>query len=216
MTSPSAGEGKTTIIANLGVCLAQAGQRVIIACCDLRRPRLHEFFGLDNAVGFTSVLLGQMPAFAALQPVAGEPNLSILASGPLPSNPSELLSTDRAAEVLAALRGEADIVLIDSPPLLPVTDAAVLTRLVDGTVLVVTVGSTTRKQISQALEVLGQVDAPLIGTVLNNVSAEGSYYYKYEPDPTPRRQQPLPLRGNGKLPPPPIPRPRGEKGARSH
>ncbi len=196
VTSPSAGEGKTTILANLGVSMAQAGQRVILAGCDLRRPRLHEFFGVTNTTGFTSVLLGQMPAFAALQQVANEPNLFILASGPLPSNPSELLSTDRAAEVLAALQGEADIVLIDSPPLLPVTDAAVLTRLVDATLLVVTVGSTTRKQIAQALEVLGQVDAPLIGTVLNNVGSEGSYTYKYEPDQAPRRRQPLPTKGN--------------------
>ncbi len=180
VTSPSAGEGKTTILSNLGIALAQVGQRVIITCCDLRRPRLHEFFGLDNTVGFTSVLLGERPAYSALQKVRGEPNMRILASGPLPANPSELLSTDRAVEVLAALEGESDIVLVDSPPILPVTDAAVLTRVVDGVLLVVTVGSTTRKQIAQALEVLRQVDAPLIGTVLNNVSPEGSYSYVYQ------------------------------------
>lgn len=180
ITSPSAGEGKTTILSNLGVALAQVGQRVIICCCDLRRPRLHEFFGLNNSVGFTSVLLGKTPLLAALQTVPSEPSLRILASGPLPANPSELLSTERAAEVLVALQGEADIVLIDSPPIVPVTDAAVLTRLVDGTLLVVTVGSTSRKHVSQALEVLNQVGARLLGTVLNNVGSEGSYAYTYE------------------------------------
>lgn len=179
VTSPSAGEGKTTILSNLGVSLAQVGQRVIIACCDLRRPRLHEFFGVDNTVGFTSVLLGELPVFATLQQVDNEPNIRILASGLLPPNPSELLSSERAGEVLAALQGEADIVLIDSPPILPVTDAAILTRLVDATLLVVTVGTTTRRQITQALEVLDQVDAPLLGTVLNNVTPEGPYGYAY-------------------------------------
>lgn len=200
ITSPSAGEGKTTILANLGVALAQVGQRVVIAGCDLRRPRLHEFFGVDNSVGFTSVLLGERPVFAALQKVRDEPNIRILAAGPLPPNPSELLSTERAGEVLSALQGEADIVLIDSPPILPVTDAAVLTRLVDATLLVVTVGSTTRRQVTQALEILGQVDAPLLGTILNNVSSEGEYSYVYQsyradPDP-PRRSSPArPRRG---------------------
>jgi non-specific protein-tyrosine kinase len=207
VTSPSAGEGKTTVLANLGIALAQVGQRVIIACCDLRRPRLHEFFGLDNSVGFTSVLLGELPVFAALQKVPGEPNVRILASGPLPVNPSELLSTERAMEVLAALQGEADIVLVDSPPVLPVTDAAVLTRLVDATLLVVTVGSTTRKHVAQALETLRQVDAPLIGTVLNNVSPEGSYSYVYQPyqvDPGPLRTRPAP-RPDGNGGPRPVP-----------
>ncbi len=198
VTSPSAGEGKSTLLSNLGVALAQVGQRVIITCCDLRRPRLHEFFGLDNSVGFTSVVLGELPAFAALQRVKGQPNIRILASGPLPANPSELLSTERAVEVLAALTGEADIVLIDSPPILPVTDAAVLTRMVDGTLLVVTAGSTTRKQVTQALQVLAQVDAPLIGTVLNDFSAEASYGYVYRPYHTvaapPNPNQPLPPR----------------------
>ncbi|MDQ6614703.1 MAG: polysaccharide biosynthesis tyrosine autokinase [Actinomycetota bacterium] len=215
ITSPSAGEGKTTILSNLGVALAQVGQRVIITCCDLRRPRLHEFFGLDNSVGFTSALLGEVPVFAALQQVEGVPNLRILASGPLPVNPSELLSTERAAEVLAALQAEADIILIDSPPILPVTDAAVLTRLADATLLVVTVGSTTRRHVSEALEVLGRVEAPLLGTVLNNISSEGSYSYVYRPyyAAASTSRQPEPPHENGdrgqSWPPTPSPTPSG-------
>lgn len=187
ITSPSPGEGKTTTLVNLGVALAQVGQEVILTCCDLRRPRLHEFFDLDNNIGFTSVLLGNVPASAALQDVPGVPGLRVLASGPLPPNPSELLSSARAAEVLTALRGAADMILIDSPPVLPVTDAAVLSGLVDSTLLVVTAGSTTRRQAAQAVAVLAQVDAPLLAVVLNGLTADGSYgsaynYYRYEHD----------------------------------
>jgi polysaccharide biosynthesis transport protein len=194
VTSPSAAEGKTTTLANLGVALAQAGQRVVVVCCDLRRPRLHEFFGLDNSVGFTSVLLGELPVSAALQNVAGLDNLRVLASGPIPPNPSELLSSRRAAEAIASLHGQTDVILIDSPPVLPVTDAAVLSSRVDAVLLVASVGVTTRKELGRALEVLAQVDAPLIGTVLNGATGEGSYgygygygYYRYD-EATPRRR----------------------------
>jgi tyrosine-protein kinase len=211
VTSPSAGDGKTTVLSNLGLTLAQVGQRVIIACCDLRRPRLHEFFGLTNTVGFTSVVLGEQPVFTVLQQVPGVPDLRILASGPLPANPAEMLSSARAGEVLAALQGDADIVLIDSPPILPVTDAAVLTRLVDGTLLVVTEGATTRKQVSQALAILGQVDAVVLGTVLNEVSADDSYRYAYQPYAADRRAvaPSRPDNGSGAAVPPRPPSPPG-------
>jgi polysaccharide biosynthesis transport protein len=185
VTSPSAAEGKTTTLANLGAALAQAGQRVVLSCCDLRRPRIHQFFGLDNTVGLTSVLLGELPISAALQPVPGVENLWVLASGPLPPNPSELLSSGRTAEVIASLQGHADVVLIDSPPVLPVTDAVVLSTRVDAVLLVATVGATTGKALRRALEMLNQVGAPVIGTVLNGATGEGSYgygyqYYRYE------------------------------------
>jgi succinoglycan biosynthesis transport protein ExoP len=186
VTSPSPSEGKTTTLTNLGVALAQVGQRVIIVCCDLRRPRLHEFFGMSNELGFTSVLLGHVPAANALQDVPGVKGLKILPSGPLPPNPSELLSSPRAAEVLVALQGLADFVLVDSPPVIPVTDAAVLSGLVDATLVVATAGLTTRRQLRQAIETLEQVDAPILGTVLNRVGSGDSYgygryrYYRYE------------------------------------
>jgi receptor protein-tyrosine kinase len=179
ITSPTASEGKTTTLANLGVALASAGQRVVISCSDLRRPRIHEFFGLDNAVGLTSVILGEVPLSAAVQRVPDVENLYILASGPLPPNPSELLSSDHAADVLAALRAEYDMVLLDSPPVLPVTDAAVLSSRVDATLLVATAGMTTRRSVSRAVELLHQVEAPLVGSVLNGVKDEGGYGYGY-------------------------------------
>ena len=180
VTSPSAGEGKTTTTANLAVALARAGGRVVIVSCDLRRPRLHEFFGLSNELGFTSVLLGEAPLSAALQQVTAlDYKLWLLASGPLPPNPSELLSSPRAAEVLNGLRAYADTIIIDCPPMLPVTDAVALSDKVDATLLVVSAGTSTGKQVSRCVEMLRQVGAPLVGTILNNAPSEAAYGYAY-------------------------------------
>lgn len=175
MTSASAQEGKTTTLSNLAVAFASSGLRTVVVCCDLRRPRLHEFFGLDNAVGFTSVLLGNVALSKALQPVPGQDRLLVLASGPLPPNPAELLSSSRTADLLRTLAAQADIVLVDCPPVLPVTDSIVLSQRVDATVLVVSARSTTRKAAHRAAEMLHQVNAPLIGAVLNGVTEEGGY-----------------------------------------
>ncbi len=180
MTSPNAQEGKTTTLANLGVALANAGQRVCICCCDLRRPRVHEFFGLENALGLTSVILGGQSLSAAVQAVPEVDGLFLLASGPQPPNPSELLASPRAAEVLRALASRYDIVLVDSPPILPVTDGAVIAGFVDATVLTVAAGATTRREISRTMQILEQVHAPMIGFVFNGVSGStGGTYYRY-------------------------------------
>ena len=133
---------------------------MLVVCCDLRRPRIHEFFGLGNEVGFTSALLGKVPLADAIQAVPDQPGIDLLASGPLPPNPSELLSSNRTAEVLNTLRVEYDIVLVDSPPMLPVTDALVLSRRVDAVLLVSVAGATTRKEVVRATELLIQVEAP--------------------------------------------------------
>jgi capsular exopolysaccharide synthesis family protein len=180
ITSANPQEGKTTTLANLAVALARSGSTVAIVCCDLRRPRVHEFFGLDNEVGFTSVLLGKVPLAGAVQEVPDQARLSLLASGPLPPNPSELLSSKRTVEVLGSLQAEFDIVLIDAPPVLPVTDALVLSGRVDATLLVAVAGATTRKEAARSVELLRQVDAPLVGAVLNGVDTEGSYGYAYQ------------------------------------
>lgn len=180
VTSPIASEGKTTTLANLAITFSQAGLQVIAVCCDLRRPRLHEFFDLPNDIGFTSVLLGQVPLTSALQSVPGTARLRVLASGPILSNPSELLSSSRTTDLLAELAGEADIVLVDCPPVLPVTDAAVLATKVDGTLVVASAGSTTHKELTRVLEVLGQVDASVLGVVLNGGATETSYAYRYQ------------------------------------
>lgn len=176
VTSPMPGDGKTTTLANLAVTFALSGKKVIMVCCDLRRPRLFEFFGLSNTIGFTSVLLGQTPLSLALQdvPIHGG-SLRLLPSGPLPPNPSELLTAPRAGELLQALQAEADVVLIDSPPLLPVTDALVLSGEADGVLVVTTVGKTSKKDLSRLRGQAAQVEAPLIGFVLNGCSEDAGY-----------------------------------------
>ena len=179
MTSPVKAEGKSTTMSNLAVSFARAGQRVIVVDCDLRRPRLHQFFGAHNDVGFTSVLLGDAPLSAALQDVGGEENLRVLASGPLPPNPSELLSSRRTVEVLTALQADADVVLLDSPPVLPVSDSLALSARVDATLVVVSARESRRKQLHRALELLEQVDAPIIGMVLNGVGRESRFGRAY-------------------------------------
>ncbi|MGH9013434.1 MAG: polysaccharide biosynthesis tyrosine autokinase [Acidimicrobiia bacterium] len=179
VTSPIAAEGKTTTVANLAAMLARAGQRVVIVDLDLRRSRVHEYFDLPNDVGFTSVLLGRQPLATALQRVPGEEHLSLLASGPFPPNPSELLGSPLTKGLLEELAAQADTVIIDSPPVLPVTDAAVVSTWADATLLVVMAGFTTRKRLQRAVAKLGQVDARLVGAVFNRTAREVDYGYGY-------------------------------------
>jgi capsular exopolysaccharide synthesis family protein len=192
VTSPNLGEGKTTTIANLGVALACAGVNVCIVDCDLRRPRLAALFGLESTVGFTSVLLGQSTLDSALQ--ASEalgPFLRILSAGPIPPNPSELLASSRMQSVVEALAERYDIVLIDTPPTLPVSDALVVSRMADAVLMVASVGSTNRRDMHRALELMGNVSAPVIGSVLNKAkeSARDDYGYgQYTTQSAPAKQ----------------------------
>jgi capsular exopolysaccharide synthesis family protein len=179
ITSSVPDEGKTTAVANLAVSFARAGQRVIVVSCDLRRPRIHEFFGVDNRIGLTSVLIGQVALSEALQAVEGEPRLRILASGPVPPNPAEILSLDRVREVIDVLADNADVVLLDCPPVLPVTDALLLSRLVDGMLVLAAAKSTSRRDLGRTIQLLHQVQAPVLGTILNRVPAAGGYAYGY-------------------------------------
>jgi len=179
VTSATSSEGKTTTLVNLAVALARADQRVVVVDCDLRRPRVHEFFDLDPEVGFTSVLVGDVALSAALQQVPDVQGLRVLAAGPIPPNPSELLSGPRTTEILAILAADADVVLIDSPPVLPVSDAAALCRQVDGTLVVANANTTRKKQLTRALEQLHQVEAVVVGLVLNRVGGRSSGYDSY-------------------------------------
>lgn len=179
VTSASLSEGKTTTIVNLAAVFARAGKRVILADCDLRRPRVHQFFGLSNETGFTSVLLGEVSLASAVHRVPAAGDFLILPSGPRPPNPSELLSSRRTHDLLKSLKAAADIVLIDSPPLLPVTDASVLAGRVDGVLLVVMAGTTTRRPLHRAVELLQQMQAPLVGTVLTRFGGDLEHGYDY-------------------------------------
>ncbi|MDQ4088858.1 MAG: polysaccharide biosynthesis tyrosine autokinase [Actinomycetota bacterium] len=178
VTSAAAGEGKTTTVASLAVSLAQAGQRVCAVSCDLRRPRLHEFFGARNEMGLSSALVGQASATELLQPVAADDRISLLSSGPIPPNPSELLGTRRTEEVIQAVAGVVDVAVLDCPPVLPVTDALVVSRLVDATLLVAAANLTSKRQVRRAMDLLRQSGAPIVGTVLTDVTGEDAYGYE--------------------------------------
>jgi polysaccharide biosynthesis transport protein len=179
VTGASTAEGKTTTLANLAVTLAQTGQRVIVVDCDLRRPRVHEFFGLDNAVGFTTMLLGEHSLSEAIQAVPNQSNLAVLASGSAVPDPSELLALERSSELIDGLRDHCDLVLIDTPPIIPVSDPLIVSKNVDATLVVARAGLTTKRSMRRAVEMLRQVNAPLIGTILNKLGSKGSYGYDY-------------------------------------
>lgn len=177
VTSPAAGEGKSTTVANLGVTLAEVGLRTIIVCCDLRRPQVHKFFGLNNDIGLASVLLGDAPLSVALQSVKGHPNLKILASGPTVVSPAQTLSSSRVDELLQSLRESADVVLLDCPPTLPVTDASVLAPRADGVIIVARANRTRTNSFQRAQTLITQVGGQLFGTVLNDADRPGAYGY---------------------------------------
>jgi capsular exopolysaccharide synthesis family protein len=177
-TSSIPGEGKSTTTCNLAITLAQAGLQVILVEGDLRRPRIADYMGMEGAVGLTSVLLGRTGLDDALQPW-GDGTLQVLASGPLPPNPSELLGSQGMQDLLRELEGRADIVIIDAPPLLPVTDAAVLGTLTSGLVMLIRSNETRREQLIRAVATVHAVGATMLGSVLNMVPTKGPDAYSY-------------------------------------
>ncbi len=183
VTSAQAKEGKTATVANLGVALAQAGKRVIVVSADLRNPRLHRFFNSRNGLGLTGVLGGQARAREALVK-PGVSNLSLLPSGALPGKPAELLGSEAMAKLLADLRQEAEFVLLDTPPVLPVADPLALVPLADAVLLVADAERTSRGVVAHARAQLDQVQAPVIGAIINNFDPSKaraySYYYAYD------------------------------------
>jgi non-specific protein-tyrosine kinase len=193
VTSPNAGDGKSTTAANLAVTMASAGKRVVLVDADLRKPSLHQIFNLENRVGITSALLSGNGARSCVQP-SGFDNLSLLTSGPLPPNPSELLSSPRMRDLVETLRQEADMVILDSPPALVVTDATLLAALADGAILVAEAGRTRSAALRRAVDGLSRATDRLLGVVLNKVGRRGTptyyHYYHYYADEAPRRRRP--------------------------
>lgn len=179
ITSSIRGEGKTTTSVNLGIILAQTGKKILIVDTDLRRPRIHKAFHTGREVGLTNLLLGE----SCLEDVVIQtdvPNLTILPCGPLPPNPAELISSERMKKLIKYMESKYDMVLFDSPPLVAVTDAALLSADVDGIILVVEAGALPRELFKQGLERLTNVKANILGGVLNNVNLQkGSQYYYY-------------------------------------
>ena len=183
-TSTSPDDGKSTTVANLAVTFAASGSSTILVDADLRRPHLHQIFGLSNDAGLTTLISSlsrggeEVSKELPLQETQ-VPNLLVMTSGPVPPNPAEMLASQRMAEVLAMLRARADYVLIDTPPVIAVTDAAVLAPRVDGVLLVVNAGKTKRDLAVKARDMLQQVNANLLGVVLNNAKIDKSAYEYY-------------------------------------
>lgn len=179
VTSAKAGEGKTTVAANLAVALARGGQRVALVDCDLRRSRLRELFDLSSSGGFTSVFFHDQTLESAMQQAPGVDRLWILPAGPLPSNPAEVVSAKRTAEIFADLQTAYDVVLADSPPVLPVADPIALSAWVESTLLITRASVTTRRDLRRTVEMLEQAGVPMMGSVLNDVSVDVGYSYRY-------------------------------------
>ena len=180
VTSANPIEGKSVTAANIAVVMAQAGHSVIMVDSDLRRPVLHKIFQLPNNEGFTNALLHSNPNPDGYLQATSVENLRVLTTGPLPPNPSELLGSERMKGLVEQLKAQADLLILDSPPCLAVTDAAVLASQVDGVLLVVDAGVTRRGLAARAVEGLQKVGANILGVVLNKVSARrGGYYYYY-------------------------------------
>ena len=181
VTSPAAGEGKSTTATNLAATLAQAGKRVVLVSADLRKPSIHRFFRIYNTVGLVDVLAGEATLRQAMKEVA---KVRLLLSGPIIANPSEVLQSEQMGEVLDQLKEIADFVIIDSAPVLVVADALALAPRVDGVLLVADAQATTRGAVTGARNQLEQVGAVLIGAVLNNFDPSKAktqpYYYRYQ------------------------------------
>jgi capsular exopolysaccharide synthesis family protein len=196
VTSALPSEGKTTVTLNLGATLASLGSKVVIVDCDMRRPSCHRSTGVQNRPGFVRCLTGHVRLEEAILPVPGVPNLSVIPCGPIPPNPAEVLSSPVTADLLRRLRSEFEYVLLDSPPLLTVSDSRILSTLTDAVVLVTKAYSTPFDLVRRARGLLYNSGARILGVALNSVNAQkqgGSGYglyrygygygYGYEPNP---------------------------------
>ncbi|NGM83586.1 CpsD/CapB family tyrosine-protein kinase [Paenibacillus sp. 7124] len=181
VTSSGPEEGKSTVTANLAAAYAQADKKVVLIDADMRKPTGHRTFSLSNRYGLSSLLSQQANLDEVIQE-SEVPNLSIITSGPVPPNPAEMLASNRMTATLQELRQRFDIVLIDTPPLLAVTDAQIMASKSDGVIMVVSYGKVKRDIAIKAKAGLDRVGARMLGVVMNNVkrkASEGYYYYYY-------------------------------------
>ncbi len=181
-TSSGPKEGKSTSVSNLAITFAQMGTRTLLIDADLRRPVIHKLFGLDKRLGLTNILVGRSTLSEAVQRVEELPNLDVLTSGIIPPNPAELLGSEAMKRLLDQAREKYEMILLDAPPIIAVTDPSVLVHLVDGVILVIRSAQAQRDAVKHSVEQLHRVNAPLIGVLLNSIEAKivyGSYYYYY-------------------------------------
>ncbi len=182
VTSSIPGEGKTTTASNLAVVFAQAGRRTILVDADFRKPGVHRIFDLPNNHGLSSLLRTDETTIELVAQATEQDNLLVITTGPLPPNPAELLGSQRMRLILERLAADADLVIVDSPPLQAVTDAAILSSITDGTLFVIDAGRTRRGAVRSGREALAKADARTLGVALNRLperSMGGYYYYDY-------------------------------------
>ena len=174
VTSPAPGEDKSTVLANLAVTMAQGERSVILVDADLRRPSLHEIFGIANERGLTTMVVEEAALDDPPLVDTGVDNLRLMPSGPLPPNPTDILGSRRMEEAIASLKTRADVILFDAPPVIAVTDAAVLGTKVDGVLLVVHAGRTRRDHAQRARELLERGHVRIVGAVLSNAPRDAA------------------------------------------
>ena len=177
VTSSQPAEGKTTTSTNLAISLSQTGASVLIVDCDLRRPRLHKVFGVKNSRGLSNYLSGTGELASLVQPAL--PNLFVLPVGPLPPNPAELLGSSRMKQTIDLLQGSFDYVVLDSPPVASFADSLILSAMVEGVILVVKAGYTSREVANRTKTHLQTVGAKVLGAVINHIKLQPHDYYYY-------------------------------------
>jgi protein-tyrosine kinase len=177
ITSSNEGEGKSTVATNIAIAMAQTNAPVLLIDSDLRRPNLHKAFGYPNTIGFSNILAQQATLEQCLI-TSFIPNLTLLLSGPIPRNPSELLSLPATRVMLDDAKKKFELVIIDSPPIASVTDSMIISNLVDGCYIVLNAGKTSRKVAQYTIESLRNVNANILGLVLNKFVFESHYYYR--------------------------------------
>ncbi len=179
ITSARPGEGKSTVASNIAITFAENGDTVLLIDADLRRPTIHKYFKLPNSLGIVNAIMNADMVNEVIHKDV-VPGLDIITSGVIPPNPSELLGSKKSQKLIERLKGLYDIIIFDSPPLLAVTDAQVLSTISNGTILVTQYGATRKDELVQAKELLEKVNGNILGVVLGQVPADDSKYYQYE------------------------------------
>lgn len=179
VTSSGSGEGKSTVMSNLAITMAESGKKVILIDCDLRKPSIHKKMGITNAVGLTNILVQDIKKEECMVKTTVD-NLFIITSGPIPPNPAELLGTKKMKDFIEELKKEFDLVLIDAPPVLAVTDAQILSTIVDGVIFVASYGEAQKNAVVDSKQLIEKVGGKVLGIVFNKVpEAVSGYYGKY-------------------------------------
>ena len=197
VTGPIPEVGKSSVSINLALTIAQNKEKIVVIDADFRKPTLHKIFGQDAKTGLANILIGDKKLKDVVRNLTKiDPYLYFIPSGPIPPNPSELLGSNKMKELLKELKNEFDIILIDSPPIVVVTDALVLANEVDGVIMVLNFGEVTRETAKQAKQLLEKVNANILGVVLNKIDMEKeghyypyNYYYYYGDDKKKKRKK---------------------------